>query len=64
MIWVHPTLTQAEQERVKAECRKEAIALFGAGHLGSRGISRDQYINNCLIAEGFTEERVEEGGGE
>ena len=60
MVWTHPTLSSAEQEQAKAECRMEAVALFGAGSLGDRGASREQYISDCLIAEGFVQTIVEE----
>ena len=62
MVWVHPTLTLAEQQKVAAECRMRASEAIQGGM--SKDPARGRYVEDCLIAQGFTKERVEEGGGE
>ena len=57
-VWTHPTLTDAEQLRIKAECRMRAVDAVGAGSLAGRPFEREQYGNDCLAAKGFVEVEV------
>lgn len=60
--WTHPTLPDAEQQKVVAECEMRAAEAIQGGAI--KDMARHDYTENCLVTEGFTQERVEEGGGE
>ena len=62
MVWVHPTLSVEEQAQAGADCRMRAQEAIQGG--GIRDGARSRYTRDCLIAAGFSEERVEEGGEE
>ena len=51
MVWVHPTLLAAEQERTKAECRMRAAEEIQGGAI--KDMDRLKYKQDCLLTEGF-----------
>lgn len=58
-IWVHPTMAPAEQMRVEARCRTQAMDAIGPGDLLGRPHDRLEYIANCLIAQGFKLQQID-----
>ena len=56
--WTHPTLSVAEQTKVRAECEMRAIEVGGSGT--KIGSPRYEYESACLTAKGFKRERVNE----
>ena len=59
--WTHPTLSAAEQAKVKAECRMAAYDAIGGGSgkmMDPTPRERSAYVSNCLIANGFKLERI------
>lgn len=60
--WTHDTLPVAETREALAECRMRADEAIQAG--SSKDMARLDYTANCMIAAGFSKERIEEGGGE
>lgn len=59
-VWTHPTLSADEQNRIKAACEMRAYEAIGGGSVGAAPGARDRYEEACLIAEGFSKERVED----
>ena len=57
-VWGHPILSSAEQERVKAKCEMRAAEVIQGGAI--KDMARNDYKENCLVAEGFTRVLVEE----
>ena len=52
-IWTHPTLSAAEQEKAKADCKMRAFdAIGGSGTISATG-ARNDYRAACLTAKGF-----------
>lgn len=64
MIWTHPALNAAGQERVQAECRMEAVKEVGSGWQAHFDMGRQAYVRDCLIAKGFVEIEVQDEGEE
>ena len=63
--WTHPTLSVAEQKKVRAECEMRAYDAIGGGRGGLMDPTpgnRGDYISNCLTAKGFNFEKVDSDG--
>ena len=55
-VWVHPTMTLAEQEKAKAACRISAYETIGAGTGSIKDPAprhRAVYVGQCLTVKGF-----------
>ncbi len=61
-VWVNPTLPAEDQRKIIAGCEMHAAEVIQGGAI--KDMDRLEYKENCLIAEGFSKERVQEGGAE
>ena len=55
-VWSHPTLSAAEQEHAKAECKMKAIEVGGSG--AKIHSPRFEYERACLTSKGFALEEI------
>ena len=56
MIWTHPSLSVAEQQRVEAECRMRSVEVLGGGLRNWN--ERHDYVADCKTSRGFESKEV------
>ena len=60
-VWSHPSISAAEQDRTKAECRMAAYNAIGGGRGGMKDptpAARTNYVRDCLASKGFVSKEV------